>query len=74
MKTPHSADTRARIRELRILVDDLQIKLADLEADEQAQHEEIDQLDDYIHAVDTQFTSLQLFWITLKAEWLKSKR
>lgn len=74
MKIQHSEDIRARIRELRASVDHLQTKLADLEADEHAQHEQIDHLDDYMHAVDTKFSSLQQFWATLKLEWFKSKR
>lgn len=73
MKSQRAIETRARIRELRASVDDLQAKLADLEADEQAQHQQIDQLDEYIHAVDTKFSSLQLFWNTLKQDWLKPK-
>lgn len=66
-------DTQHRIRELRETLNALEEQLADLDVEEQAQHEQIEQLDVYIDAVDTKLSSLQLFWNTLKQEWLKPK-
>ena len=49
------------------------MQLAGMEEQEQAQHEQIEHLDDYIDAVDTKLSSLQLFWNSLKQEWRKPK-
>lgn len=66
-------ETQERIRELRETLNALEERLADLEVEEQAQHAQIEHLDDYIDAVDTKLSSLQLFWNTLKQEWRKPK-
>jgi chromosome segregation ATPase len=63
-----------RIRELRDSLNQLEAQLEHIDGQEQrAQHRQIEHLDDYINAVDTRFKSLQLFWTTLKSEWLKPK-
>ena len=66
-------ETQKRIHELRETLNALEAQVADLEVEEQAQHEQIKHLDDYIDAVDTKLSSLQLFWNTLKQEWRKPK-
>lgn len=66
-------ETQKRIHELRETLNALEAQVADLEVEEQAQHEQIEHLDDYIDAVDTKLSSLQLFWNTLKQEWRKPK-
>lgn len=67
-------ETHERIRQLRDSINTLEEQLIGLEGqEEKAQHEEIDHLDRYIDAVDTKFSSLQVFWNTLKHEWLKSR-
>ncbi|WP_296269893.1 hypothetical protein [Pseudomonas sp. UBA6323] len=66
-------ETQQRIHELRETLNDLEAQLAGMEVEEKAQHEQIEQLDHYIDAVDTKLSSLQLFWISLKQEWRKPK-
>lgn len=68
METLRRQETEAHIRELRQSIEALEQQLRDSEALERAQHEELEHLDEYINAVDTKFSSLKLFWHTLKQE------
>jgi archaellum component FlaC len=54
---------------LRQSIEELEQQLRDSKAQERAQHEDLEHLDEYINAVDTKFSSLKLFWQTLKQEW-----
>jgi cob(I)alamin adenosyltransferase len=62
-----------RIRELRESLNELEDELARHKADESAQHALIDHLDEYIDAVDDKFSSLKMFWHTLRQEWRRAR-
>ncbi|WP_374417196.1 hypothetical protein [Ectopseudomonas oleovorans] len=70
---PSRQQTQQRIHELRETLNELETQLAGMAVQEQAQYEQIEHLDDYIDAVDTKLSSLQLFWNSLKQEWRKPK-
>lgn len=60
----------SKITELESKIADLKNSISELEgrlehAREQAQHEAVDHLEDFINEVDTRFSSFQLFWQTL---------
>lgn len=70
MHTNSRQETVARIRELRQSIDELERQLKNIiDAEEHAQHETFEHLDEYMDAVDTKVSSLKLFWKTLKQEW-----
>lgn len=63
-------ETEARIRELRHSIDELERQLRNtIAASENAQHETLEHLDEYMDAVDTKVSSLKTFWQALKEEW-----
>lgn len=57
------SELEAQIGELRSTLDALEAELKSERED--AQHRAIDQLEEYIHAVDTRFESFQTFWKAL---------
>lgn len=70
MKTSSRQETEARIRELRQSIDELERQLRHIiDAEEHAQNETLEHLDEYMDAVDTKASSLKLFWQALKQEW-----
>lgn len=71
MDTDHRRETETRIRELRQSIEALERELESSSTQDQAQHEVLEHLDEYINAVDTKISSLKLFWQTLKEEWRK---
>lgn len=71
MDIDHRRETETRIRELRQSIEALERELESSATQEQAQHEVLEHLDEYINAVDTKTSSLKLFWQTLKEEWRK---
>lgn len=62
-------ETEARIKELRIAIDELEHQLMEAKKLERTQHDTLDHLDEYMNAVDTKLSSLKLFWQELKREW-----
>ncbi|WP_407351212.1 hypothetical protein [Luteimonas sp. R10] len=71
MDTDHRRETETRIRELRQSIEALERELESSSTQDQAQHEVLEHLDEYINAVDTKISSLKLFWQALKEEWRK---
>lgn len=71
MDIDHRRETETRIRELRQSIEALERELESSATQEQAQHEVLEHLDEYINAVDTKTSSLKLFWQTLKEDWRK---
>lgn len=59
---------QSEIEELEQSIASLKDKLADIE--HQEQHEMLDDLDVYMHAVDTRSSSLKQFWAVLKEEFM----
>lgn len=66
-KTNRISELESRIAELRESLNELEGSLD--QARESAQVEAIDHLEDYINAVDTKFSSFQIFWKTLLREF-----
>lgn len=74
MQTTSREEAEQRIKDLRESISQLEQELERHNASEvHAQHALIDHLDEYIDAVDDKFSSLKLFWNTLRQEWRKDR-
>ncbi len=74
MQTSSRDEAEQRIKDLRESISLLELELERHDASEvQAQHALIDHLDEYIDAVDNKFSSLKLFWNTLRQDWRKDR-
>lgn len=61
-------EAAARIREVRRSVEELEQQLENSQDAERVQRELMDNIEEYINAVDTKISSLKIFWQALKED------